>query len=71
MKSGGDRFIALLLLGVLAFSPALVSIFSLPRLVFGVPALYLYLFGAWAALIALLALVSRRAAADERGDRPG
>jgi hypothetical protein len=63
-----DRFVALLLLGVLAFSPPLLSIFSVRELVFGIPILYLYLFVAWGVLIALLARISLRAAAPERPD---
>jgi hypothetical protein len=62
----GDRFVALLLLGALAFSPPLLSIFSARALVLGIPVLYLYLFAAWAVLIVLLARISRRAATAER-----
>jgi hypothetical protein len=61
----GDRFVALLLLGVLAFSPPLLSIFSVRTLVLGIPLLYLYLFAAWAVLIVLLAWISRRARTSE------
>jgi hypothetical protein len=61
----GDRLLALLLLGLFAFSPPLLSMFSLPGLIFGIPALFLYLFGTWAVLILLLAAVSRRTT-DER-----
>jgi len=64
----GDRFVALLLLGALLFSPPLLEIFRVPELVFGVPALFLYLFAAWGLLIAVLVLVSRRA---EDGEAPG
>jgi hypothetical protein len=64
----GDRFVALLLLGALAFSPPLLSIFSVPRILFGIPILYLYLFAAWGGLILLLARISRRAATPGRPD---
>ena len=58
----GDRLIALFFLGALAFSPALLAIFGHDRLVLGVPLLFVYLFGAWACLIALLAWCSRAGA---------
>ena len=51
-----ERSLGLFLLGLLLFSPALLSIFGLERFLAGLPLLYLYLFAAWAALIALMAL---------------
>jgi hypothetical protein len=69
--STDDQFVALLLLAALAFSPPLLAIFGVPELVFGVPVLFLYLFGAWAALIGLLAFVSGRAEETEPpGEKP-
>ena len=57
---------ALFLLGALLLTPPLLIVFNQPTRVFGVPALYLYLFVVWAVLIALVALaVERRDAADE------
>ncbi len=53
-----ERLVALFLLGVLLLNPPLLTIFDEPVLVAGVPALYLYLFAAWALLIVLLALVA-------------
>lgn len=61
----GDRSIALFLLGLLAFSPILLSLFRPGTLVSGFPLLYLYLFGAWIVLIVLIALIYR---ARDRGD---
>lgn len=52
----GDRMVALFGLGALAFSPPLIAIFAAPHLLAGIPLLYLYLFGAWAALIVLLTI---------------
>jgi hypothetical protein len=52
----GERAIALFLLAFLAFNPPLLSIFSADVIVFGVPLLYLYLFCAWAGIIALIGL---------------
>ncbi len=52
----GERAIALFLLAFLAFNPPLLSIFSADLIIFGVPLLYLYLFCAWAGVIALVGL---------------
>ena len=60
-----ELLIALFLLGVLLLSPPLLIVFNQATSLFGVPALYLYVFVVWAALIALVALaVERRDAAD-------
>jgi hypothetical protein len=61
-----ERFVALFLLGVLLFAPPLLVVFNKPTRILGVPALYLYLFAAWAFLIALVALLIRRAAGHDR-----
>ena len=55
----GDRTAALFLLGVLALNAPILSLFSTGGDVFGAPVLYVYLFAAWAALIALMALTTR------------
>jgi hypothetical protein len=57
------RLFALFLLGLVLFLPPVVN---LPRdgTVLGVPCLFVYLFGAWAALIGLLAFVVERAVID-------
>ena len=65
----GDRLVALLLLGGLAFSPAFLSIFRVDAFLFGVPVLYLYLFSAWMILILLTAIAGdgwRRRASTRR-----
>ena len=61
----GERLLALFSLGVLLFNPPLLKIFGTGAYVFGVPLLYVYLFVAWAALIALAAALVARSA-----DRP-
>jgi len=61
----GERLVALFFLGVLVFNPPLLSIFNSGSKVAGLPLLYFYLFGAWTALIALMALTITRAMADE------
>ena len=54
-----ERTVVLALLGAVLFSQPLLGAFDAGAedMVFGFPVLYLYLFAAWAALIALLALV--------------
>ena len=70
----GERAIALFLLAFLAFNPPLLSIFSADLTLFGVPLLYLYLFCAWAGVIALIglhAMSGRRSAGEEPPAPPG
>ena len=56
--SKGQRFVALCMLGMLLFNYPILALFNQWGTVFGVPILYAYLFIAWAALIALMALVA-------------
>lgn len=53
----GQRLAALFLLGNLLFNYPLLALFNRSDSVLGVPVLYVYVFGAWALLIALLAYV--------------
>lgn len=55
------RVVAVFLLGCLAFGYPLLALFNVPATVVGVPVLYFYVFGAWAALILLIAWAVRRA----------
>ena len=57
-ESKGQRFVALCMLGLLLFNYPILALFNQSGSVFGVPVLYAYLFVAWAALIALMALVA-------------
>ena len=54
-ESKGQRFVALCLLGVLLFNYPILALFNVSGTVFGVPVLYVYMFLAWAALIAAMA----------------
>jgi hypothetical protein len=54
----GQRFAALCMLGTLLFNYPVLALFNVSRTIFGVPVLYAYIFIAWAALIALMALVT-------------
>jgi len=56
----GQRLAALFLLGCLLFNYPLLQLFARDGAIFGIPLLYGYLFGVWAALIALMALVVER-----------
>jgi hypothetical protein len=56
-----QRLIALFVLGCLLFSFPLLSLFNTGGTVFGIPVLYAWLFGVWAALIAVMVLVVERA----------
>ena len=60
-----ERLLALFLLGIVAFTPPFLGIFNTPRLIFGIPILYLYLFAVWGLLIGLVALIVHRTADDE------
>jgi hypothetical protein len=54
------RLVAAGILGFLLFNYPLLALFDVDARVLGVPVLWAYLFGAWLALIALVALVIRR-----------
>ena len=56
----GERLAGLFLLGCLLFNFPLLGLFNVQATVLGVPLVYAYLFGAWALLIALVALVMER-----------
>ena len=59
-----QRLGALFLLGCLLFNYPLLQLFSRNSEIAGIPVLYLYVFGAWGALIGLIALV-----VESRGER--
>ena len=64
-----DRLIGLFILALILFNPPILNLFR--GTVFGWPALYIYLFVAWALIIAGVAVVVERNAppTDERGNR--
>ena len=53
-----QRFVAVCMLGMVLFNFPVLALFNVPDTLFGVPVLYAYIFVAWAALIALMALVA-------------
>jgi len=54
------RLVGLFLMGYLLFNHPLLSLFNLPRTILGIPLLYVYIFGVWLLLIALMAIISSR-----------
>jgi hypothetical protein len=62
----GARPVALFFLGLAIFSPPLLQVFGRGGDIGGLPILVVYLFGAWAGLILLMALHVER-----RRDAPG
>ena len=56
----GQRLAALCLLGLVLFSYPVLAVFNVSATIAGIPVLYAYFFVAWAALIALMALVIER-----------
>ena len=55
------RVIAVFLVGCLAFGYPMLALFNMPARMLEMPMLYLYVFGAWAALILLIAWAVSRA----------
>ncbi len=60
-ESKAQRFVALCMLGMVLFNFPILALFNVRGTLFGVPVLYVYIFCAWAALIALMALVAESA----------
>ena len=56
LRRNGEWSVVLFVVALLAFNPPVLSIFSVPDLLFGIPTLYLYIFVAWGGVIVLLAL---------------
>ncbi|MBY6260640.1 hypothetical protein EI613_01710 [Azospirillum sp. 412522] len=54
-----DRMIGLFLLAAALFNPPLLGLFGVEGKILGVPLLYGWVFGLWAAVIALAALAGR------------
>jgi len=61
--------VVLFVVALLAFNPPILSIFSVPKLVLGLPVLYIYIFAAWGIVIALLAL-NESGFTEQQEDQP-
>ena len=59
-KGKEQRFIAICMLGFVLFNFPVLALFNVSGTVLGIPVLYAYIFGAWALLIVLLALLAER-----------
>jgi predicted permease len=55
-----QRLVAVFLLGCLLFNFPFLALFNRTSEVFGIPLLYMYIFGVWLALIVLIAVVVER-----------
>jgi hypothetical protein len=64
-----ERLVALFALGCLLLTYPLLALFNVGGTVAGIPLLYAWLFGAWALLIALMALAVSRPRGDESSAR--
>jgi hypothetical protein len=56
----GKRLIAVFLLGLVLINFPLLAVVEAGKHLFGLPPVFLYLYGAWAGLIVLLALIVER-----------
>lgn len=66
-----ERSLATFLFALLAFSPAILNIFSVEVFPLGVPLLYLYLFVVWAVIIGLTAWIAEWGAGSAGPGQPG
>ena len=62
-ESKGPWLVAICMVGALAFNFPILAIFNTSGFFLGIPALYAYIFIAWALLIAAMALVVERGGA--------
>lgn len=62
-----QRSLALTLFGLVLFLPPLVLLFMTDRILFGVPVVYLWLFGVWLLLILAGRVLARRLDRVSRG----
>ena len=54
------RLVSLFLLGCLLFNYPILSIFNIPKMVLGIPILYLYILCTWVLLIFLVGLITSK-----------
>ena len=56
----GQRLVAIVLAGCVLFNYPVLSLFSKPGTLFGIPLLYFYIFAIWGLLIGLMAYMIER-----------
>ncbi len=66
----GQRLAAVFLLGCVLLNYPILFLFNKPGEVFDIPLLYIYIFGAWALLIGLMAGVIERRTREFPPDKP-
>ena len=62
------RLVALFLLGCVLFNYPILALFKLKTQIFGLPLLYVYVFGIWCLLIALTALATMSRSNEHKDD---
>jgi hypothetical protein len=60
MDRRGQRLAVVFVVGLLVFNYPLMSLASTDTTLFGIPVLYLYLFGSWALIVGTMALIIER-----------
>jgi hypothetical protein len=60
LETKGQRLGAVCLVSFLLFNYPILALFNKPATAFGIPSLYLYIFAAWALVVALMALIIER-----------
>ena len=63
-----DAAVVLPLAGLLLFSPPLITLFASDATAFGAPFIVVYLFAAWAVLVAAALVLSRRLREEEAAE---
>ena len=66
----GERLVGLLIVGIVLLNYPVLSLVSIPRLIFGIPILYAYLFAVWVLLIVIMVLIFRDRPVKPSADRP-
>jgi hypothetical protein len=61
-ETSAQRLAAICMLGCVLINYPVLALFNQPRLIFGIPLLYAYMFAAWTLVVALVAFVARRRA---------
>ena len=59
-ETRAQRLAAVGILGCLLFNYPILALFNQPEFFLGIPVVYAYMFAAWLAIVALLALIAGR-----------
>lgn len=66
-RETAGRSVGLFLLAVVLFNPPILSLFGSGGTIFGLPAIYIYLFASWALIIVLMSRIAERWVRDNAG----